>query len=467
MTYALADFARFVGTLKPDTGGKMRLEPFQRRMLKEFFAGAIETVIILPKKNGKTSILAALALFHLREIPDAECVIGAASRDQATILFTQAAGLVDRSGLSYLFDVKGGYRHIRLVSNPSARIRVLAADANTADGVIPTLALVDELHRHPSGELYGVFRDGLGPRGGQMLTISTAGANLDSPLGVLRTAAHKLDRFERDEKAKRTRATSDDGSFVLHEWCLDPADDPADIGLVKKANPASWQSIKGLRQRLDSPSTTPWQWLRFACGVWTEGEEPWIDPRSWDVLADATRDIPEGAPSWLGVDLGVRHDSTAIAIAHVAADGMVIVRAEIMKPEGVLPIERVEAKIREVAARYTVQKIAYDPWSFRRSAEILEGEGLPMEEYPQSAERMSIASAALYRVIDAGILRHDGNPVLRSHVLSGVTKETERGWRLQKDPRSRRSIDALIALTMAVQMATEASRSVTPLFAFT
>ena len=59
---------------------------------------------------------------------------------------------------------------------------MLAADADTADGVIPTLAIVDELHRHPSGALYGVFRDGL-LGDGQMVTISTAGATLDSPLG--------------------------------------------------------------------------------------------------------------------------------------------------------------------------------------------------------------------------------------------------------------------------------------------
>jgi phage terminase large subunit-like protein len=54
---------------------------------------------------------------------------------------------------------------------------VLAADVDTADGVIPTLALVDEMHRHKSAGLYGVFRDGLGARDGQMLTISTAGDN--------------------------------------------------------------------------------------------------------------------------------------------------------------------------------------------------------------------------------------------------------------------------------------------------
>ena len=237
--------------------------------------------------------------------------------------------------------------------------------------------------------------------------------------------------------------------------------------LVKKANPASWQTVKMLRERHDSPSTTPWQWLRFACGIWTEGEEPWIDPRAWDGLAEPAVPLEEGASVWLGVDLGVRHDSTAIVAAGVGQDGKLTVRATIMAPglEGVA-IESVETKIRDLARFYTVRGIAYDPWSFRRSAEMLVADGLPMVEFPQSAERMSQASATLYKLIEERTLRHDGDLGLRAHVLSGVTKETERGWRLQKDPRSKRPIDALIALTMAAHMATANEVSSVPLMAW-
>jgi phage terminase large subunit-like protein len=56
-------------------------------MLADYFDGTRETLILLPKKNGKSTTLAALALFHLIATLDAECVIGAASRDQATILY--------------------------------------------------------------------------------------------------------------------------------------------------------------------------------------------------------------------------------------------------------------------------------------------------------------------------------------------------------------------------------------------
>jgi phage terminase large subunit-like protein len=200
---------------------------------------------------------------------------------------------------------------------------------------------------------------------------------------------------------------------------------------------------------------TPWQWLRFACGIWTEGEEPWLEPGSWDALADRDVEIDVDQPVWLGVDVGVRNDSTAIVVAGRSVDGRLVVRARVISPpsHGVVELARVERAVRETCADYRVEGVAYDPWSFRRSAEILEADGLPMVEFPQSPERMANASENLRRAIESGELVHDGDPVLRAHVMAGVTKDTERGWRLVKDPKLRRPIDALIALAMAAMVA--------------
>jgi phage terminase large subunit-like protein len=55
-------------------------------MLADYFAGSTETIILCPKKQGKSTIVGALALFHLVTTPDAECVVVAASREQAGIL---------------------------------------------------------------------------------------------------------------------------------------------------------------------------------------------------------------------------------------------------------------------------------------------------------------------------------------------------------------------------------------------
>ena len=90
-------FAAFCGQLPIENGSPMRLEPFQQRLLADYFAGVTETLILLPKKNGKSTLLAALGLFHLCSTPDAECVIAATSRDQAALILRQCQGFIRRS----------------------------------------------------------------------------------------------------------------------------------------------------------------------------------------------------------------------------------------------------------------------------------------------------------------------------------------------------------------------------------
>src|SRR4051794_26713605 len=103
----LESFARFCAGLRLENGNPFVLEDFQHRLLFDYFAGVIETLVLLSKKNGKTTLLGALALYHLMTTREAECVIGAASRDQAGILFKQAWGFVRRSpGLGEFVDPK-------------------------------------------------------------------------------------------------------------------------------------------------------------------------------------------------------------------------------------------------------------------------------------------------------------------------------------------------------------------------
>lgn len=445
--YTLARFLRFCSELRTEDGRPLKIEPFQKRILKDHFAGTTEEVVILPKKNGKSTVFAALALFHLETWEEPEVVIGASSRDQATILFNQAAKMVARSGLESRFDVKGGYRHIRLRANPSAHIRVLAADAKTADGVIPTLALVDELHRHPSGDLYGVFRDGLDARNGRMVTMSTAGLQEDSALGLLRKRAKEIGY---SRKGAYAHAASRDGSFVLHEWSLEDTDDLDDLKLVKKANPASWQTIPKLRARKESPAMTPGRWARFACGVWTEGEDPWVEAKKWDALKVDIGRVAEGESVCVAVDVGV---NPGIALAAPRADDGVAVKVEVF--EGDIPLEVIENRLVELSEIYQLREVSYDKANFLRSAELLEQRGLPMIEMPHSPERLSIVSTTLRELIEGNRLRHDGDDALRAQVLAGTIKETERGWRLIKSYRTR----GLIALAVAAHQATQTHNS--------
>ena len=445
MSYTLAAFERFCLELRTENGEPLVLESFQKRILRDHFRGVEEEVVVLPKKNGKSTVFSALGLFHLENWieEDPEAVIGASSRDQATILYNQAGDMVERSpGMEDRFDVRRGYRLIRLRSNPNARLRVLAADANTADGVIPTLALVDELHRHPSGDLYGVFRDGLDGRNGRMVTMSTAGLKEDSALGELRKRAEKLDSYKR----KGAYVHAETEGFVLHEWSLTEEDDRNDLELVKAANPASWQTVEKLRKRKLSPSMTPGRWARFACGVWTNAEEPWITGETWDSLEVELGEVQDGEKVWLAIDVGT---NPGIGLAAPRENEGAAVKAWLYPGEPNL--EYLEEELIALAGRYDVAEILFDRVGFQRSAELLEARGLPMVERAHSPEHLSIVSQTLHRLINTEKLWHGDEPELRTQVVEAITKETERGWRLVKSPESR----ALIATAVAVHWATQ------------
>ncbi|MGI8921109.1 MAG: terminase large subunit domain-containing protein [Solirubrobacteraceae bacterium] len=460
-------FERFASALTLDGGLAMRLEPFQRTILGDYFAGSTETLILLPKKSGKTTELAALALFHLCTTRVAECVIAAAARDQAAIMLRQASGMIRQSAaLRARLVVK--QREI-VHGQLGGRIRVLAADVDTADGVIPTLALVDELHRHKSAELYGVFRDGLGPRGGQLVTISTAGDDELSPLGRLRTAAYRLGHLRRAGAYRYAR--SEDGQFVLHEWALDAEEDRDDLALVKLANPASWQTIERLRERHDSPSTSAWQWARFACGVWVHGEGAAIDPLDWDRLADPFAAIPIGSPVWVGWDNAFRGpDTTAIvAVWWESAGRRVIGDPVVLEPPdtGMLDDRDILQVILALADRFRVLGVVYDPnaGAAALAMQMERDHGLTMVEHSQRDGPMALADGRLLEAIRRRELVHSGHALLRAHVLNAVEKpvlgDRFRLVRPQRGPR--RPIDALTALSMCNSTAVaEHSRKSTP-----
>lgn len=452
MSAELETFDRFCsGVLRKEDGSPFVLEDFQRRMLNDFFTGTTETLILMPKKCGKTTVLAALALYHLLSTPDAEVVIAAASRDQATILYDAAAGFVRRSErLPDLVYVRRGTRELRAVKD-AGRIRVLAAGVDTADGVLPTLALVDEQHRHKSADLYGVFRDGLGPRQGRMITISTAGEDDMSPLGLMRRAAYELPGMERDGAYRYAR--SPDGGYVMHEWALEPDEDRTDMAIVKRANPASWQTEEQLRRRHDSPSMTAAQWARFACGVWMREEDNAISAVEWAACAEEYEGIPDGAEIRVGVDLAWKWDTAAIIPHHLRADGIALVGEPVIvvpprdgtstaKDELLRPILRLRD-------RYRITAVVMDPAADGEVfAQDLEEHGLEVFAHSQDPAPMSLAAERLMTSIREKTIRHPDHAELNSHVLNAALKATGgEKYRFVK-PRSKRPIDGVIALAM-------------------
>lgn len=445
-------FASFCSNLRVESGRALLIEWFQRMILTDFFGGATETLVILPKKSGKSTLLAALGLYHLCSTPDAEAVIAATSRDQASILLRQAVGFVRRSE-ALRERLKLTQREI---THPTlgGRLRVVAADQDTVDGWLGSLALVDELHRARTSDLYGVLRDGLGPRDGQLVTITTAGDSELGPLGVLRTRAYELPTQRRDGAYRYARSAN--GRFALHEWALDTDEDFENLALVKQANPASWQTLERLQDRRTSPSMTVWQWRRFACGQWVRGEHSAIDPAEWDALAAPGTVIPDGSSIWVGWDQAWRGpDTTAIVPLQWVSESRRVIGDPVIieAPEGGMVDDRsIVSAFEEMQRRWTVQAVVYDPnaGAAALAQQIARDTGLTLVEHSQRDSAMALADGRLLEAIRRRQLVHSGDPILREHVLNAVEKPVQgelfRFTRPKHGPRV--PIDGLSALSM-------------------
>lgn len=169
----------------------------QRRMIREFF-------VLIPKKNGKSSLAAAImvtaAIVNRR--PAAELLLIAPTKKIAEIAFTQAAGIIKLDPeLAKVFHLQGHNKTIKHRVT-DAVLAIKAADADVITGSKATYILVDETHEFAQKtRASGVFveiRGGLAARpDGFMLQITTQ--SKEPPAGVFKSELN-IARDVRDGK---------------------------------------------------------------------------------------------------------------------------------------------------------------------------------------------------------------------------------------------------------------------------
>jgi hypothetical protein len=418
MVRSLADFERFCGLLVLDNGKRMRLEDFQRVMLADYFAGCRETVAEIGKANGKTTELAALALFEL--ITDAQCegAVCAASRDQGALLLGQLRGFVERTpGLASRVRIMRREAVNRLTGG---RFAVKASDVDTLDGLLLTFAVADELHRWKDAERYAILLAAVQKRDGRLFGISTAGVKAEGLLWAMRERAIELGA-QRDGAYVGLRTPS----FCWHEWSLDDALDFRDLEAVKAANPAPWITVELLRERYESPSMTDADWRRFSANQWIERSElaAVIDPRTWlGLLAPAVAALP---PVCLSVDATMDRSSAAIGVAaftDAAGELPVVDVAE----HGAGIAWAVEAVVR-LSGRWETVGVVIDPGG--PAAPLiprLQEFGLTIHE--TSTRQLAQACGGFYDAIGNAALRHRGSESLTQSVQGAVKRTLSQSW---------------------------------------
>jgi phage terminase large subunit-like protein len=185
------------------------------------------------------------------------------------------------------------------------------------------------------------------------------------------------------------------------------------------------------------------------------GHDSWLGPDArtiWGGLEDGY-DLVRTAPTYVGVDVGLVRDSTAIVVVQERPDGRLHAVSKVWMPlmGQTVDIAAITEYLRSLAQRYDVRAISYDPRLFELPAIMLAEGGLPMVEVPQSVEQMTPIVGALFELIRAGGLTHEADELFASHVVNAVPRLNERGFTLSKSKSAPRGhIDACIALALAV-----------------
>jgi phage terminase large subunit-like protein len=471
----LADFERFASSVPTVQGDRYAIDPYQRLVLLAYFLGFTEVLTLIPKGNGKTSLLALLMVYHLLTTPVPEVVAGASIRDQAGKIYREACRIAalprnlnggneapwrvpdpDGTVREVWLRTLPGYREIRLGRKPEdGNMLVLASDkydSGSLEGIGPTLGVCEELHAHKTDAIYAAIQGALHKRPGQNFGISTAGKRLDSLLGDIRSTAFRRGVVTRVPEFGFLRVARDGRDSIVFEWAILEGADYEDMSVVKGANPATFVTIEALRGLRRGLGMTVSRWKRNHCGLWTAEDEGWLDGRGeWDANGVDER-LQDGDEIVLGVDPAWSYDTFSIVGLKITGDRKAFAEPiEILRPKKGQTVSHRQIKAALVRAleRFRVTAMGYDRnRGFAHIVEELSDEhSLNCIAISMRGDVWVPLTAELRAAIDDGSWTHPGDEIYTAHVLSGEVKATHEGERLHG--RTQEKVDALMATGIA------------------
>ena len=437
-----------------------------------------QAYIEIPRKNGKSTLSAgiALALLMIDNEPGVEVYSAAADRAQAAIVFDAASTMVQGSpALAKFAEV---YRREIRVPKLNGVYRVLSADAPTKHGLNAHGVIFDELHAQPNRELWDVLATSMGSRRQPLLTmITTAGFDRNSIC------------YEQHEYAQQVlRGQIDDPNYFAYIAAADTEDDWTDPAIWAKANPGLDVTVKrdylaGECERAKNVPAYQNTFRRLHLNQWTSQDSRWLDMTMWDRCAAPLPDL-SGRLCYGGLDLASTTDIAAFVLCFppaadnepyylmphfwIPADNMVErarrdrvpydvwVREGLIQatPGNVIDYAYIRAKINELGGLYRVGDIAYDRWGAELLRQQLEDDGMTMIQMGQGYASMNAPTKELLRLVLSQGLSHGGNPVLRWMADNVVAKQDPAGNIKFDKGASREKIDGMVAAVMALDRAT-------------
>lgn len=278
------------------------------------------------KGNGKSPFAGGIGIIGMMLDGEERAEVYAAGKDkaQAMVLFRDAVAMVDQSPALASRVEKSGGNPVWNLRYRDSFFRPISREG-ASSGPRPYIALCDELHEHPNGDVIEMLERGFKfRRSPLLLMITNSGSDRNSICWAEHQHAVKV--------AAGTQTPDDDFTYVGETWdgsddtfsyvcALDKDDDPlTDPSCWIKANPLlgvilKYEYLEGVvAQAKDIPSKRNGI-LRLHFCVWTESDTAWLTrPTLEKVLADFDPYEDGAGPiKAAGLDLSGAKDLTAAA----------------------------------------------------------------------------------------------------------------------------------------------------------
>ena len=439
-------------------------------------------VLSVARKNGKTELIAALALAHLCG-PVAELggqiYSAATEREQAALVFNAAAAMVHADPeLSARLNVIESRK--RIVDYASGSFyAALSAEVKTKHGFNASVLLYDELAQAKNRDLYDVLTTSMGARAEPLTwVISTQSNDPNHIMSELIDYGLKVEAGE-----------FEDPTFRCFLYAVpDEVDDIFDEEVWYQANPAlgDFRSLEEMRafaakaRRLPTAEAT---FRNLYLNQRVSSRARLINAVDWRACG-CVIDVTElrGRRCFAGLDLSSTNDLTALVLVFPPddEDGDWFVVPHFWLPrEGLedkqkhdrvpyltwekqghltaLPGRAVNKRavlrsLMAATALYDLRLVAYDRWRIEDLKMLMEEEGisLPLKEYGQGYRDMAPAVDALETLIIERRLKHPNNPVLTWCAANAVAETDPAGNRKITKAKATGRVDGVVAMAMAV-----------------
>lgn len=467
----------------PHAGKPFILAKWQRTIIEDIFGWRrvkddtrrYRTLYIeIPRKNGKSTLGAAIALYLMFADNEkgAQIVSAAADREQAHIIFGVASRMIEQS--KKLRELAAVFRNSIAYYKLGNSYKVLSADVRAKHGKNLHGILFDELHEQPNRHLVDTLKTSTGTR--------------VQPLQVYMTTAG-FDRtsicWEYHQYAKALiEGRASDDSFYPVIFSAEEKDDWTDPKVWAKCNPNLGTTIRleYLEEECAKAKKIPAYentFRRLHLNQWTEQDVRMIPMHIW--AKNAVEINPEDfrdQECWAGMDLGSTDDITSVVLVFQKGDDLKVIpyfycpeeqmaerfarnptanypewarRGYIIATEGnVCDYKKIRNDILDLREKYKIRKIAFDSWNATQITVDLAQDGFDMEPFRQGTFSMNAPTKEMLKRLAAGRLHHGNHPVMTWMAGNAAALTDGDGNIKPSKKKSKEKIDGIVALCMAI-----------------